>query len=997
MLCLFTAVSAGCRNSAGNDDGKPGKTYAFDDGITEDSDETHTEIPEPEHHTYTQDFETVIKSNDADWTVNSEGEFKNGIFRSANNHTYLALKHKVKADTLNIEVDMKVARSGNVNNVSGYIGLRLPEHGNQFAAVGANGVWLAFHGKQVGIIDTWPNVKMFSNSVDFSKTQRLLITDDVKNNVITVDVLDGEERKNVMVITITDNKEIRVINEKGKDKIKAKFGHDIDSKGFVAFWASGGNSGECVMDNIKMDWTDVVQEQYVPADKLAIRDLYADTWVASDDLGRTVTDGAAAPRDKLIGLFYQIWFTPTSVTYSDQKNYDHYRIYREGGFEAVKKAYSQGPIGWGHYWAEPYFGFYLTNDRWIIRKHASMLSDLGIDFIYLDVTNGNPKTTSYKAIMKEYEMMRQEGLDTPDICFMLADETSLVDNVFMDLWDNIYSTGQYSDLYVMYDGKPLILGNFNKSSEEIKQLLEGFSWRRCWALHENLKGGENFWSWMCQTPQVASYNTNKDNAVEEISISAGILANTSTGRSFSNGRQPKVGTLPDGTKDYFQFNLETTGQGLLFAEQMQRAVEVDPYVVLITEWNEWAAGRWPGNGNPTIANTYISWTSDYYVDCFNPEFSRDIEPMKDGFKDNYYYQLAAFLRSFRGSRPAAAASGQHSITLDGGLGQWADVWPEYRDTTGDTIHRDSLGNGGLVTYKNSTGRNDIVSAKVSRADGKTYFLAVCADNLTAREGNNWMNLFIDSDGNSGNGWYGYDLIINRENGSVEKFTGGWNMQKLGQCEVFTGDNYLVIAVDDAACGLGAEFCFKWADNSTTEGDIMQFLDLGDAAPNARFNYAYRTGSKDVALTESTKAAVGDGASFTAGRYYALSEGKAQPVYPEDTSVAPVMYKNRVFVPAASLGIVKGLSASVDGNKAEITYKGKVMTFEDGNADVKYGKDTYQIPVEPFVKDGVLYVALNAVAHIAGLNYAQNELGIAIITSSSIKENESVFAELYRAY
>ena len=59
--------------------------------------------------------------------------------------------------------------------------------------------------------------------------------------------------------------------------------------------------------------------------------------------------------------------------------------------------------------------------------------------------------------------------------------------------------------------------------------------------------------------------------------------------------------------------------------------------------------------------------------------------------------------------------------------------------------------------------------------------------------------------------------------------------------------------------------------------------------------------------------------------------------------------------------------------------------------------TGQIPVAPFVEDGVLYVALNAVAHIAGLNYAQNELGVAIITSSSIKENESVFAELYRAY
>ena len=996
-LTVLTVMSAGCTGNKNGDDGLPGKTIIFNDGISESDGSEQTEIPAPENHTYSQDFEAAIGQNNEDWTVNAEGEFKNGIFRSARNHTYLALKHKVKADTLNVELDMKAARNGNINNVSGYVGLRLPEHGNQFAAVGANGIWLAFHCKQVGIIDTWPAVKMFSTDVDFSKTQRVIITDDIKNNVITVDVLDGEERKNVMTVTIANNKEIVVTNNKGRSKIKTKFGHDIDSSGYVAFWASGGDSGECVMDNIDMRWTDAVRERYVPADKTAIRDLYADTWVATDDLGRMVTDGAAAPRNKLIGMFYQIWFTPTSVTYADQKNYDHYKIYLEGGFEAVKKVYTKGPVGWGHYWAEPYFGFYLTNDRWIIRKHASMLADLGIDFIYLDVTNGNPLTTSYKAILKEYEMMRSEGLDTPDICFMLADDTSLVENVFLDLWDNIYSTNQYSDLYVTYEGKPLILGNFSKLSEESKELLNNFTYRRCWALHENLKGGKDFWSWMCQTPQVASYNSQKDGAVEEISISAGILANTSTGRSFSGGKQPKVGTLPDGSKDYFQFNLETTGQGLLFAEQMQRATEVDPYVVLITEWNEWAAGRWEGVGNPTIANTYISWSNSYYVDCFNPEFSRDIEPMKGGFGDNYYYQLAAFMRRFSGSRPAPAAAGQHQITLSGGLEQWADVWPEYRDTSGDTLHRDSLGNGGLVTYKNNSGRNDIVSAKVSRADGKTYFLAVCADKLTAPEGTNWMNLFIDTDGNASNGWYGYDLIVNRSSGSVERFTNGWATEKIGQAELFTGDNYIVICVDDSSCGLGAEFNFKWADNSTSDGEIMQFLDLGDAAPNARFNYAYRVNAGDTMLTDKTKGVVGGGASFTAGRSYALSDGKTFSVYAENTAVAPVMHKNRLFVPAASLGIVKDFNAKLNGTTAEITYKGKVMTFEEGNTDVKYGKDTYQIPVAPIVEDGVLYVPLNAVAFIAGFNYVQNELGVAIMTAAELKDVDDALAELYCAY
>ena len=34
------------------------------------------------------------------------------------------------------------------------------------------------------------------------------------------------------------------------------------------------------------------------------------------------------------------------------------------------------------------------------------------------------------------------------------------------------------------------------------------------------------------------------------------------------------------------------------------------------------------------------------------------------------------------------------------------------------------------------------------------------------------------------------------------------------------------------------FDFKWADNSTVSGEIMEFMDLGDAAPNSRFNYRY---------------------------------------------------------------------------------------------------------------------------------------------------------------
>ena len=212
----------------------------------------------------------------------------------------------------------------------------------------------------------------------------------------------------------------------------------------------------------------------------------------------------------------------------------------------------------------------------------------------------------------------------------------------------------------------------------------------------------------------------------------------------------------------------------------------------------------------------------------------------------------------------------------------------------------------------------------------------------------------------------------------------------------------MIKLDDKACGLGSDFNFKWADNSTETGEIMQFLDLGDAAPNARFNYAYRSTAKETRLTDNVKAVLGNGASFTANRPYALSDGKTVPVYEADTAVLPVMRKNRLFVPAASLGIIKDMSVTVSASDgtATVTYKGKTFMFLADSTDVKCGGDTYQIPVAPFAKDGVLYVPLNAAAHVAGLNYAQNGLGVAIISAADLSDGEKLspaLNDLYLSY
>ena len=112
-----------------------------------------------------------------------------------------------------------------------------------------------------------------------------------------------------------------------------------------------------------------------------------------------------------------------------------------------------------------------------------MLADIGVDFIYLDVTNGEPFTNVYKTIFREYRAMREEGMDTPDICFFLSDSADPNVKVFDDLWDQIYANNEYSDLYVIYRGKPLIFGNLSAIDAERR---EKFTVRRCWALQENL-------------------------------------------------------------------------------------------------------------------------------------------------------------------------------------------------------------------------------------------------------------------------------------------------------------------------------------------------------------------------------------------------------------------------------------------------------------------------------------------------------------------------------
>ena len=606
---------------------------------------------------------------------------------------------------------------------------------------------------------------------------------------------------------------------------------------------------------------------YVPSDPSKLRDVYSDTWVTADDLGRKIEPygkpGVNAPQDKKIGIFYFNWFGDGIDIYNHSKIYvDAGR--GDAGIAAIKQYLTEVPEAGLKYWAEPYFGYYYSHDRWVIRKHALQLVAAGVDFIFFDATNNVFYSRSYNAIFEEYRKMREEGLMTPQVVFFLAGDMEIFGRGMLNrAWVEFYRDGLYRDLWFYVDGKPLVLGNIRAADGSQKS---NFTNRESWAFNNWIGDGRGKWPWIAEYPQLPGRDFNGN--IEQLAVAAGFHANTTRGRSYTTATRGTDVYRPLNINNNFEFESASAGLGLAFAEQWKRVEELKPKYVMITGWNEWAAGKWAVS-DQYFANTYVSNVNEtrdlfrryIFVDNFNTEFSRDIEPMKNidtgsgetyGFGDNYYYQMAQYIRRYKGARPLPAASGQRAININGGFEQWNGVGPEYRDTSNDTMHRDfpAIGNTDQ-RYINNSGRNDIIIAKVSDGgDGYLYFYVQCTDDITAPSGTNWMNLFINADkdytnGDSAAGWHGYNFLINRNQNagrvSVERSAGGWNWQNVGWADYKTDGSELMIRIAlNLLTGLNLNdgFDFKWADNSVASGNIMEFMDLGDAAPNDRFNFRY---------------------------------------------------------------------------------------------------------------------------------------------------------------
>ncbi len=565
--------------------------------------------------------------------------------------------------------------------------------------------------------------------------------------------------------------------------------------------------------------------------------------VGTDHLGRTLPsyeEAGDVKEGKVVALFYYLWLG----YHGTQGPYDISKILAEDP-DAMNKPDSPLWPPKEHtpmlHWGEPMFGYYISQDEWVLRRHVEMFMDAGVDVLFFDVTNG---FTYRKAYLRLFEILReylQKGFPAPKVAFYTAPAIrGCGTGNLMDLWEQLYEPGLYSELYFHWKGKPLIICHSMRSlPDEIRNFFtfRAPTWRDPKA--------PNTWAWE-GNPQKVSVDENGE--PEEVAVNVcrvaaadGYRSDCTLGMGSAAWGAPMIGrSFHDGKKDE---RSNATHYGFQFEEQANFALASDAKVAFLCQWNEWIV--------PFLTReTNTLYKIDHWIhlqDEFNEEYSRDIEPMKGGYKDAYYMQMAAFARRFKGMEPPAAATCLYPIGESTDLSLWDTVSPAYREYTGDVTPRDSRAYDAIGRYTNNTGRNEFKLLRVAEGEDNISFYCETVEPITPPEGENHMLLFLAPENQSTPAWEGYSFVLNRHpqdtRTSLERCRkdGAYEWETVGEASLTVIQNKMQICLPKTLLGYRRDehirLAFKWSDNMQ-EPDIMDFYQNGDAAPRGRMNYLF---------------------------------------------------------------------------------------------------------------------------------------------------------------
>ena len=483
-----------------------------------------------------------------------------------------------------------------------------------------------------------------------------------------------------------------------------------------------------------------------------------------------------------VGLFYFLWLGE----HGRHKPYDISKITAEhpdAGYHPDADYW--GGIGTYHHWGEPFYGYYYSDDEWVVRRHMKLIIQSGVDFLYFDTTNACIYEKNAKLVMSVLQEYHDAGHRVPGVMFY----TNTASGKTVDaLYKAIYQPGFCRDVWYKIDGKPAIIA----FEEELTDELRGFFTvkKPQWPNEPDKVGG---WPWMDFTkPQRIFVDENGNGECISVSVAQhpqlrfgdSVLygEETNCGRAYHDGANDKS---PDAYKNCCNFN-----------EQFKRALEANVPYTLVTGWNEWIAGQWQGIPERPVM----------FVDCANYEYSRDIEMMRGGYFDNYYKALCDWCARLKGLTTAEKLSDGKTIRVNG-----------YSD---GAFHRNHEGYG--CVYKNDSGRNSLRYLDISGCDKTFAIRLTTADKIDYTDHcGTFMEIYIRV-GDKRYTVRDYDTM----QGTASLVSG--NERKTIPTE-FT-DNSISVTIPWDGVKVGESIYLKAADSREKIASAEDFYDKGDVLP-----------------------------------------------------------------------------------------------------------------------------------------------------------------------
>jgi hypothetical protein len=557
--------------------------------------------------------------------------------------------------------------------------------------------------------------------------------------------------------------------------------------------------------------------------------------VGVDQFGRSFGTINSVKKEKQVGMFFWLWIGQPYAS----GIYDATKILAmPNGLKILTDFNSLDPSispnGQAHYWGEPLWGYYNSDDEWVIRKQLQMITTAGVDFIFFDASNAYVYKNVYTKVLGIIDEYIKKGWNPPKVVFYTHSHSlQTTRNLYLEL----YKANVYPDSWYRVNGKPAIIAYTDPADDLAEAKTRGDSqyttgplsaeildffyfFRPQWPSDPVYADGLPWVEWTFPQP----LHTNIMNVT--VASHPAIPMSFSLTRGNQNwGRGWNVNTKQNVESDI--------DKGTFFQSQWDHALSVNPNMLSIGGWNEWIAYKQP-------------WQGEYMLcDAANKEFSRDIEPMNGGYQDAFYLQLIRNIRKYKGVSDSIFTSESRTMDISGDISKWEDIKYDQKNIDDSYAERDSYGGAQTVRYTQAAPVNKLSQIKVAYDSQNLYFYIKCRDNLTQNSETDRINLFLGTGEPSLRGWECYDYQVGRayNNGDVKisRLNNDFSAVDCGSAKYTINNNIIRIQVPRNIIDLTGsvkKFYFKVATGVKHPSDIMNYYQTGSSMPMGRLSFMY---------------------------------------------------------------------------------------------------------------------------------------------------------------